>query len=68
MTAAYICVTCGYSLWGHEGFWDDCQRLIDGIYIRKYDRREMHVIVSVMGRRQGSHAYDTPDKCNSFRN
>ena len=49
MTAAYICVTYGYSLRGCKGFWVDFQRLIYGIHIGKYDRQETHVIVSVMG-------------------
>ena len=39
MTAAYICVTYGYSLRGYEGLWFDFQRLINGIYIENYDRR-----------------------------
>ena len=45
MTADYICVTYGYSLRGYEGFWVDCQRLIDGIHIGNDDRREPHVIL-----------------------
>ena len=53
MTAAYICVIYGYSLRGYEGFWVDFQRLIDGIHIVNDDRREPHVIVSVMGRFKG---------------
>ena len=53
VTVAYICVTYGYSLWGYEGFLVDFQRLIDGINIRKYDRRVPHVIVSLMGRFKG---------------
>ena len=39
-----------YSLRGYEGFWVDCQKLIYGIHIGKYDRQEPHMIVSVMGR------------------
>ena len=53
MTEAYICVMYGYSLWGYEGFWVDFQWLIDGIHIKNYDRREPHLIASVMGRFKG---------------
>ena len=53
MTASYICVTYGYSLRGYEGFWIDSQRLMDGIHLRKHDRREPHVLVAVMGRFKG---------------
>ena len=49
MTAAYIYVAYDYYLRGYEGFWVNFQRLIDGIHIGNYDRREPHVIVSVMG-------------------
>ena len=48
MTAAYIFVTYVYYLRGYKGLWVDCQQLIDGIHIGKADRREPHVIVSVM--------------------
>ena len=34
---------------GYKGFWVDYQRIIDGIHIGEYARREPHVIVSVMG-------------------
>ena len=57
MTVAYISVTYGYSLRGYRGFWVYCQRLIDGIHIGKYDRRETHVFVSVMGRFRGEDRY-----------
>ena len=53
MTEAYICVMYGYYLWGYEGFWVDFQWLIDGIHIKNYDRREPHLIASVMGRFKG---------------
>ena len=48
MTAVYICVAYGYFLRVNKGFWVECQSLIDGIHIGKYDRRDLHVIVSVM--------------------
>ena len=34
-------------------FWVDCQCLIDGIHIGKYDRQDPHVIVSVKGKFKG---------------
>ena len=57
MTLAYICVAYGYYLRGYTGFWVNCQRLIDGIHIGNYDRRDPHVIVSVMGRFMGEDGY-----------
>ena len=56
-TSAYICVTYGYYLRCYEGFWVDCQRLIYEIYIRNYDRRYPHVIVSAMGSFKGEYKY-----------
>ena len=53
MTASYICVTCGYSLRGYEGLCVDSQRLMDGIHLGKYNRREPHVLMTVMGRFKG---------------
>ena len=53
MTAAYIYVTYGYYLQGYKGLWVDCQRLIYGIHIGKYDRQDPHVILSMMGRFKG---------------
>ena len=49
MTAYYIFVRYGYSIWGYDRFWFDCQNIIYGIHIGKYERREPHVIVSVIG-------------------
>ena len=57
MTAVYICVTYGYSLRGYYGFLVDFQRLIDRVCIRKYDMREPHVIVSVIGIFKGGEGY-----------
>ena len=57
ITAAYICMTYGNSLRCYEGFWVDCQRLVYGIHIGKYDRRELHLIVSVMGIFKGGYRY-----------
>ena len=53
MSAAYICVTFGFSLRGNEGLWVDAQRLIDGINIGKHDPRASHVIISLLGRFKG---------------
>ena len=53
MSAAYICVTFGYSLRGNEGLWVDAQRLIDGINVGKHDPRASHVIISLLGRFKG---------------
>ena len=39
----------GYSLQGYAGFWVYFQRLIYGIHIGKFERREPHLILSVMG-------------------
>ena len=44
---------CYYPLRRYEGFWVDCQSLIDGTRIGEYDRREPHVIVSVNGKFKG---------------
>ena len=49
MNASYICMKYGYSLRGYEGFWVDSQCLMDGIHLRKHDRREPHMLVVVMG-------------------
>ena len=57
MNVDYICVTYGYYMQGYEGFRFDCQRLIDRIHIGNYDRQEMHVIVSVIGRFKGEDRY-----------
>ena len=39
MTADYICVMYGYSMWGYERFWVYFRRLVDGIHIGKYESR-----------------------------
>ena len=43
MTAVYICVAYGYYLRVNKGFWVECQSLIDGIHIGKYERWDPHV-------------------------
>ena len=47
----------GYSMRRYEGFWVNFQCLIDGIHIGKYDRRDPHMIVSVMGLFKGGDGY-----------
>ena len=44
-------------------FWIDCQHLIYGIHIGKYDRQEPHVIVSVMEKFKGEYG----DRMNLLR-
>ncbi len=53
MTAAYMCVTFGFSLRGNEGLWVDADRLIEGINIGRHDPRAKHVIVALLGRFKG---------------
>ena len=48
---------CYHPLRRYEGFWVDCQSLIDGTRIGEYDRREPHVIVSVMVLFKGGYRY-----------
>ena len=50
MTAAYLCVTYGYSLRGNEGFWVDGDRLCENIRVGKRDERCPHVLVPLLGR------------------
>ena len=68
----YICVTYGYYLRGYEVFWVDFQRIIYGIHIGKYYRREPHVIVSMMGIFKGEYGYCmyliTLKICNPVKN
>ena len=50
MSAAYLCVTYGYSLRGNEGFWVDADRLCRHIRVGKHDERCPHVIIPLLGR------------------
>ena len=53
MTAAYLCVTYGYSLRGNEGLWVDTDKLCENIQVGKRDQRCPHVIVPLLGRFKG---------------
>ncbi len=50
MTGAYLAITFGYSLRGNEGFWVDCERLCKHIQVGKYDGRQPHVLIPLLGR------------------
>ncbi len=53
MSASYLVISFGYSLRGNEGFWVDAERLCSHIRVGKYDDREPHVLIPLLGRFKG---------------